>query len=114
MTRFSVVAEAGAIRRERDQSGRQRPHGCSSPPTVLAGPLVEIGASLRAHFDEVPGRPALAAGGFAADRVAAGPVEDQIPWIGFAEGVDDETVLVTVNPGEMAWVVVCLQWLLAF
>jgi hypothetical protein len=79
----------------------------------LACPLVKIAARLGARFDVIV-HPALAAGGFAADRVAAGPVEDQIPWIEFAEGVDDETVLVTVNPGEMAWVVVCLQWLLAF
>src|SRR5215218_2395145 len=73
---------------------------------VLTGPLVELTANFRAGFDEITGRPALAAGGFAADGAAAGPVEDEIAWIGFAEGVDDEAVLVTINPGEITRVVV--------
>jgi hypothetical protein len=72
----------------------------------LARPLVEIGASLRAGFDERAGRPAITAGGFPLERAAAGPVEDEIAWIGLAEGVDDKTVLVTINLGEIARVLV--------
>src|SRR5687768_5736617 len=72
----------------------------------LTRPLIESGASLRANLDEVTSRPALAAGRFAADGAAAGPVEDEIAGVGLAGGVDDEAVLVTVNPGEIACVVI--------
>src|SRR5688500_13211499 len=70
----------------------------------LARPLIELAASLRAHLDVIS-RPALAAGRSAADGAAAGPVQPEIAWIGFARRVDDEAVLVTVNPGEVTCVV---------
>ena len=72
----------------------------------LARPLVEIGAGLGAGFEEVAGRPALAAGGFAGDRAAACPVEHEIARVGSAGRVDDEAVLMAFDPGEVARVVV--------
>ena len=72
----------------------------------LPRPLVESGASLRAHFDEIASRPAITAGGFAADRAAAGPMEIEITGIGLAGRVNDEAMLVTVDPGEVPRVVI--------
>jgi hypothetical protein len=45
---------------------------------ALMRPLVELGATLRTHFDVIACRPALAAGRFVADRPATGLVEDEI------------------------------------
>ncbi len=70
-----------------------------------ARPLIEASARLGAGFDEVPGSPAIAAGGLAVDRAAAGPVEHEIARVGSAGRVDDEAVLVAFDPGEVARVV---------
>jgi hypothetical protein len=72
----------------------------------LAGLLLEGGTSLGAHFDELASRPAVAAGGFAADGAAAGPVEDQIAGVEFAGRVHDEAVLKAFDSGEIARVIV--------
>src|SRR5215207_3788701 len=72
----------------------------------LARPLVEGGAGFGARFNEVVGRLAIAAGGFAADGAAAGPVEHEVAGVGFAGCADDETVLVAFDTGKVAGVVV--------
>jgi len=72
----------------------------------LSCPLVEGDAIFRAGFDEIAGRPAVTAGGFAPDRAAAGSMKDQTTGIGLASCVDDEAVLVALDPGEVARVVV--------
>jgi hypothetical protein len=58
----------------------------------LARPLIEGGSRLGAGFDEVAGRPAIAAGGLTGNRAAACPVEHEIARIGSAERVDDEAL----------------------
>jgi hypothetical protein len=55
--------------------------------------VIEIGAGFRARFDEIAGRPAMAAGRFAGDRAAGGAMEHEIPAIGLPISVLDLTAL---------------------